>query len=661
MTTAPAHATTALTHRLPGPTVSGRTGAGRPAQPSRRRRWRRRRRALVLATLVLAVLASVFSAYADPSPSPGPAPAPTASTEPTPTPSASASSCSASDCIPQPSTSASPAPTAGTMPPAEVPGGDGTGGISGWIAKGIGSAITGFFKSVIKFALNPLLDLLSGTLLTTPSPESMPRVGELWTNSWQIAVACYALLVAIAGIVVMSHETVQTRYSIKEIAPRIPLGFLAAALSLFFAGKAVDLANALSRAAMGGGVDADAAGPALRDFVLSSFSSDSGSIFLVLMWLVVIGVLVALLLTFVVRVALTIILIVAAPLALICHALPQTDGVARWWWKAFGGVLAIQVAQSLALITGVRVFLTPGGFGPSGLFGLTDNGLVNVLVTLALMYVVFKIPFWILGSIRFGNGRSFVGSVARAYVMYKTLGLLRGGGGAGAASRGGARRTPPSAGPGGTSRSPRPSGPGPSPRGAGRRSGSGNPSPAGPSRPGGPTGGPRRSPGPPLFLQPIPTIPGASQPTGPAGGPPPMPQFRAPGGPPPGASPARTAMPSARPTRPPGLPVFQAPGGAGSTTPARATGRPPGSARPRFQQPTSQPRTPSWQTTRPPAPAAFRPPVPEPRVTPVRQPRTNAPPPAVFSSPPPTSTPPARRTPPPSRRTGGSRQGGDPS
>ena len=303
-------------------------------------------------------------------------------------------------------------PTAGPTPPAQVPDGDGTGGISGWIAKGISSAITGFFKSVIKFALNPLLELLSDTLLTTPSPASMPRVGELWTNSWQIALACYALLIMIAGVVVMSHETVQTRYSIKEMAPRIPLGFLAAALSLFLAGKAVDLANALSHAAMGGGANADIAGPALRDFVLSSFNSDSGSMFLVLMWLVAIGVLVALLLTFVVRVALTIILIVSAPLALICHTLPQTDGIARWWWKAFGGVLAIQVVQSLALITGVRVFLTPGGFGSGGLFGLNDNGLVNVLVTLALMYVVFKIPFWILGSIRFGSGRSFVGSVA---------------------------------------------------------------------------------------------------------------------------------------------------------------------------------------------------------------------------------------------------------
>ncbi|MFC4464004.1 hypothetical protein ACFPH6_05410 [Streptomyces xiangluensis] len=652
-------APTALAHRLPDPAVPGRTGAGRPAQPSpssRRGRQRRWRRALVLGTVVLAVLASVFSAYADPSPSPGPAPAPTTSAEPTPTPSEPPSSCPGSDCIPQPSTSASPAPTAGTMPPAEVADGDGAGGISGWIAKGISSAITGFFKSVIEFALNPLLDLISGTLLTTPSPASLPRVGELWTNSWQIALACYALLVAIAGVVVMSHETVQARYSIKEIAPRIPFGFLAAALSLFLAGKAVDLANGLSQTAMGGGVNADTAGPALRDFVLSSFNSDSGSIFLVLMWLVVIGVLVALLLTYVVRVALTIILIVAAPLALICHALPQTDGIAQWWWKAFGGVLAIQVAQSLALITGVRVFLTPGGFGPQGLFGLTDNGLVNTLITLALLYVVFKIPFWIFGSIRFGNGRSFVGSVARAYVMYKTLGLLRGGGAAGAASRGGAGRTPPSAGPGGTSRSPRPSGPRPSLGSAGRRGGP-NPSPSGPGRP---AGGARRPPGPPLFLQPIPPASEGDRPIGPAAGPPPAPEFRAPGDPRPGASPA---PPSARPAHPPGLPVFQAPSSTRPSHPARATGTTSAvPARPRFQQPTPQPHIPPGQTTRPPAPATFRPPVPEPRATPMRHPRTGASPPAVFSSP--SSTPPpTRRTPPPPprRRTDDTRSGGAPS
>ncbi|QNP75008.1 hypothetical protein IAG44_40085 [Streptomyces roseirectus] len=564
-----------------------------PQRPVARRRGRWRR-VLLLGVVVLVVCASVVTAYADP----GPSPAPTTTAEPTPSPS-----CSGPDCLPQPSTTPSPAPSPSATPPAEAPeGGGGPGGISGWIAKGVNAAITGFFKSVISYALDPLLDLLSNTLLTTPNPASLPRVGELWTNSWQIAVACYGLLVAVAGILVMSHQTVQTRTSAKEIAPRIPLAFLAAALSLFLAGKAVELANALSLAALGSGPDADSAGSALRDFVLSTYNSAAGSVFLILMWLAIVVVLVALLLTFVIRVALTVILVVAAPLALICHLLPQTDAVARWWWRAFGGVLAVQIAQSLALITGVHVFLTPGAFGPHGLFGLDDDGLVNVLTTLALLYIVFKIPFWILGSLRLGNGHSLAGSVARSYVMYKTFGLLHGGRTAArAASAGGSRRTPPSA-----VRAPRPSpGSGPSQRQL-------------------------APPGPPLFLSPNPPSPSRSQAHGQAAGPPPMPAFQAPGTPPP------STTPPSRPLFPPGPPVFQAPGPAASTPAGRTGGRPPVPSRPLFQSPTPQPHVPPRRASQAPAPAVFRPPVPPP--PPPRPARTSPPPPTTFVAPPPPRT-----------------------
>src|SRR5581483_7322904 len=124
-----------------------------------------------------------------------------------------------------------------------------------------------------------------------------------------------------------------------------------------------------------------------------------------------------------------------------CHALPQTEAVAYWWWKAFGGCLAIQLAQSLALITGLRVFLDPGGFTP---FGATRSGLVNLIVALALLYILIKIPFWILGSLRSGGGRSLVSTVARAYVIGKAIGWVRGqhgtgprSGGAGGGRRGG--------------------------------------------------------------------------------------------------------------------------------------------------------------------------------------------------------------------------------
>lgn len=50
--------------------------------------------------------------------------------------------------------------------------------------------------------------------------------------------------------------------------------------------------------------------------------------------------------------------------------------------------------------------------------------MTNLLVAIALSYILLKIPFWILGSLRVSRGRSFLGSIVRGFVAYKTFGLL---------------------------------------------------------------------------------------------------------------------------------------------------------------------------------------------------------------------------------------------
>ncbi|WP_414939751.1 hypothetical protein [Amycolatopsis sp. cmx-11-51] len=331
--------------------------------------------------------------------------------------------CTGEGCIPQPPTSAPPT-NPGTGQPGNGDNGEADCGITD-IGGCITNAINAFFRGIVTAALNPLLDLLSKTLLTTPTPDSLPRIGELWDNSWQILLACYGMLILIAGILVMGYQTLQTRHSIKEIAPRIVVGFLAGALSLWVATKGIEIANGLAQAVMGGGLDASSASETLRNLTLSSLN---GGIFIIFIGIFLAGMLVVLLVTYVVRVALTVILIAGAPIALMFHALPQTEGIAKWWWKAFGGCLAIQVVQSLTLITAMKVFLAPGGFT---LFGPTVSGLVNLLVALALMYILFKIPFWVLSSVKGSGGRSILGSIVRGFIAYKTFGLLGGRGGGG--------------------------------------------------------------------------------------------------------------------------------------------------------------------------------------------------------------------------------------
>jgi hypothetical protein len=319
---------------------------------------------------------------------------------------------------------AAPAPAApdGTGAPGAATPGSSTCGL--W---DLGACVNDWLRGAIRDALNPGLELLSGTLLTTPTLEQMPRVEELWSRSWHILLACYATLIMAAGVLLMAHESLQTRYSLRELLPRVIVGFFAGALSLVFAGMAIDVANALSVSVMSGGTDPEDGAAVLADLILGVVTNDGG-LFLLLAGVVVVVMLIALLLVYVVRVAFTVLLIAGAPLALMMHALPQTEGIAAWWWRAFGGVLAIQVLQSLVLATAVRVLLNDDGAFATTMFGAsttTSSGWINLLVSITLLWILWKIPFWVLGSISGRRGRSLIGSALRTYLMFKTFGLAR--------------------------------------------------------------------------------------------------------------------------------------------------------------------------------------------------------------------------------------------
>ncbi|WP_243769939.1 hypothetical protein [Amycolatopsis acidicola] len=276
-----------------------------------------------------------------------------APSSPTTVPSASASPCVGEDCIPQPTGSPSTSPQPGGTSSDDGGPDCGITNITGCVAKAINSV----FKDLVNAALSPILELLGHTALSTPTLDQLPGIGELWNTSWEIVLAAYGMLILVAGIIVMAHETVQNRYSIKEIGPRIPIGFLASALSLFFAEKFIRLANALSAAVLGDGVEPPSLGSTLQGAVQGAVS---GSFFMVLLALVLVIAGIGLLIVYVVRVVVTLLLIITGPLFLMCHCLPHTDGIARWWWKALGATLAIQVAQSVVLILFARVFLSGG-------------------------------------------------------------------------------------------------------------------------------------------------------------------------------------------------------------------------------------------------------------------------------------------------------------
>ena len=281
----------------------------------------------------------------------------------------------------------------------------------------IEAAIDGWFQDVVTEALNPVLTVMGNTLLATPNLTAESRIGELWKMTAGIADACLVLFVLVGGAIVMAHETLQTRTALKDVLPRIVVASVAVNASLGIAGLAITTADALSETLLGQGVGPSQAAVVLRQLVLGPLAG--GGIFLVLIGAVVAVLAIVLLATYVVRLALVVLLVVAAPIALVCHALPQTEGLAQLWWRAFTGVLFVQIAQSLVLITALRIFLATGGSASLGI--ASTGGLVDMLVAACLCWVLVKVPSWV-GRLVFSGSRRGSGGVGkgvRDLVIYK--------------------------------------------------------------------------------------------------------------------------------------------------------------------------------------------------------------------------------------------------
>jgi hypothetical protein len=224
------------------------------------------------------------------------------------------------------------------------------------------------------------------------------------------------LFVIAGGMLVMSHETIQTRHALKEILPRVALAALAVTASLALSGQLIAIANALSAGLLGAGVDPAGAAERLGGFVVAAISR--GGIFLTFLGLACAVVAVVLLVLYIVRGALIVVLVCGAPLMLLCHALPQTDGLAQLWWRALIAALGVQVAQALVLTATMRVFLTPEGRGALGL--TVTGGLVDLLVVLCLLWILIRIPFW-AKDLALSGRPSIATRVARTYVIAKVV------------------------------------------------------------------------------------------------------------------------------------------------------------------------------------------------------------------------------------------------
>ncbi|WP_165845482.1 hypothetical protein [Streptacidiphilus pinicola] len=473
-------------------------------------------------------------------------------------------------------------------------------------------AIASFLAGLLQPFVVPVMNLLAHLLLSTPDVTQIPRVAGLWESLRGLACSLYVLAVLAAGILVMAHGTVQQRWAARDLIPRLVLGMLAANLSLTVCHQVIGLANAVSAAVFGDGITADDLAGTLTGMLLNG-NPTTGPLYLVVFALAVTVIAVAVVATVLVRIACVLVLVVAAPLLLACHGSPATEGAARLWWKAFFGIMGIQVLQSVVFLVTVKVLLDPGNYNFLG--APTAGALINLTVLGGCLYLLVKIPGWIRHLVTNPVQRT-VGGRGGLHLLQKValgaIGLPLGPYALGAQIAG--RFRPPGSpglfgmlgrGPGrppGTPGGPNPRGPKP----PGAPGGGGQPRPPGPgggargrSGPGTPPGGPRPShgagphpgvrtgsgPSVPTYQWGTPRRHGPPQPGGTGGATP----RRQPAAAPP--APGRTALPTGRggqqPTRAPTPTPPPGPGGGG---PRPAPPRPPVTPRPRPALPPPLPR-----------------------------------------------------------------------
>ena len=305
-------------------------------------------------------------------------------------------------------TSTAPGATVQPQPPAAP----GLFDIPGRIRK----AIDDWFQGLVASAVNPALDLLGRTLLTTPTLATGSRARELWLISLGLADGAYVLLVTIAGVVLLAHESLQVQYSVKQIAPRLVVGAVASNLSFLLARQGIELTNAGSAALAGQQIDPVNVAATMRTLALSPLQP--GSLFTSLLVGVLVVLAVVLAGTCVVRAMLVVFLVVAAPVMLAAHALPQTEGLARLWWRAMVACLGVQLGQALALVMAVRVFFEADR---RDVLPLGGGHLVDVMVACCLLWLLIRIPAWAARAVVDGGRRSAVVRLVRSVVVVRTL------------------------------------------------------------------------------------------------------------------------------------------------------------------------------------------------------------------------------------------------
>ena len=284
-------------------------------------------------------------------------------------------------------------------------------------------------------------DILTGT---PPDLTYLhPLVRQAWTVVWAVASGALVVILGWMGLsLIMSEHLGRQQAGWREMVPRLVLGLVGAASSLWWCALVIDVAAAVSGfiAVSLNVTPGDLLRAPLQTFLTAVQAGSVGMAQLLALLYLVYGFFVLyVIVQMILRLALIDILLALAPIALGLWILPHTAGWGRHWLRLFMTTVFQQAVQLMALALGFGVLEQ---FAQIAAFEPVQDLVWKLLMSLAFVYMATRVPSML------GNAGTFDAWLSTLYFglnvpasmvrSAKTVGLLAGGaaGGPGGAAAG---------------------------------------------------------------------------------------------------------------------------------------------------------------------------------------------------------------------------------
>ena len=272
-------------------------------------------------------------------------------------------------------------------------------------------------------------DILTGT------PADLTYAHELVRHAWMVvwAITTGALVVILGWMglsLIVSEHLGRQQTGWREMVPRLVLGLVAAASSLWWCALVLDVADAVSGfiAVSLNVTPGDLLRAPLDTFLKAVQAGSVGMAQLLALLYLVYGFFVLyVIVQMVLRLALIDILLALAPIALGLWILPHTAGWGRHWLRLFMTTVFQQAVQLIALALGIG-FLNE--FASVAAFEPVQDLIWKLLMSLAFVYMATRVPSMMGNAGTFDSWLSmlYFGMNLPASMMRsaKTIGLMSG-------------------------------------------------------------------------------------------------------------------------------------------------------------------------------------------------------------------------------------------